>query len=433
MKYINVLRPTVMLLLAAAASSFIPAPALAAPGAVLWEAVYSTSPGRDSDQAEALALDRQGSLLVTGHIATKEGNTDYLTVKYKRDGTTAWVRLYDASWYDASKAVATDGAGNVFVAGASYDLYHPKDNYSGAYYTDYRVIKYDPSGNPLGEMTASGFNRGNTPVAIAVDGGRNVFVTGTAKDATGSADLYYTVRFGPDGKIGWERPENVGTEAEATGLALDSDGSVLVTGHVKDFQYGNYIIRTFRYSPDGRDVLMDVVQKDFYMDQKAWGIATAPDGGFVITGETSDEGGITQTLKYSARGELLWTGKYNSSGLKNRGNAVTTDSEGRVYVAGKTLKDDQTGDILLLVYDKDGRPLLDKTFAFGGDSSAEGVAVELDGNIVLTGYTRPQDGPAVIRTMRVEGFLPSAPAAKAVKAVETVALQPAAATASRNK
>jgi len=380
--------------------------AWAAPGDILWEAVYSSRPDNDNDRAAGLALDSKGGLIVAGSRAERDGNYDYLTIKYGPYGKTDWVVTYDHSWYDVGRAVAADQAGNTVVAGASYNLDNPRDTYSGAYYTDYRIVTYDPAGKPLSEMAASGYRKDNDPAAVDVDAKGGIYVTGTAMNAPGVYPMYYTVKFEPDGSVGWEKIEDWVTESYATGLRLDGDGSVLVTGYTMNPVTGNYDTRTLRYSPDGASVLMDVSYNELYYDEKAHGLAIDDQGNIIVTGESNMDDGVTLTLKYSPKGELLWAVPYRGSEYRNRGNSVAVDGQGLIYVAGRTFKENQEGDFLLLVYGRDGRLLDSRTYDFenGGDDDAEAVAVDAYGNVVIAGTTRAVEKPTVFRTIRVEGF-----------------------------
>ncbi len=363
----------------------------AAPGDVLWQAAYSTNPGQDRDQANSVAVGPGGVIAAAGFASEPAGNFDYLTALYGPGGNLLWTRRYDNSWNDVGKAVAFDENGNIFVAGASNNLDNPRNTYSRSYYTDYRVIKYSPEGDLLMETHASGRMNNNRPSGIVADNYGNIFVTGFAMNSSGTYPLYYTVRFDKHGEIAWEDFEDLRTPAQATGIALDPDSDVLVTGWYKDQGTGKSGIMTLRYSPaDGRTLWQD----DFKPQSdsvKSYGITSDDDGDIIVTGETSEDEPVdrprttTLTLKYSPKGRFLWASKFTGSEYKNRGDAVAADHEGRIYVVGRTYKDNQEGDWLLLVYDKDGKLLFSKTYSFGGEGFASSVALEPGGDMIIAG------------------------------------------------
>ncbi len=419
----------ILVLLTLTALCALPRYSMAAPGDILWHAVYSTNPGRDRDQANSIAVGPGGVIAAAGFASEQAGNFDYLTALYSPGGDLLWTRRYDHSWNDVGKAVAFDENGNIFVAGASNNLDNPRNTYSRSYYTDYRVIEYSAGGDLLMEAHASGRMNNNRPSGIVADNYGNIFVTGSAMNSSGTYPLYYTVRFGKHGEIAWEDYEDLRTPAQATGIALDPDSDVLVTGWYKDQGTGQDGIMTLRYSPaDGRTLWQD----DFKPQAdsvRAYGIASDDDGDIIVTGETSEGEPVdrprttTLTLKYSPKGRFLWASKFTGSEYKNRGDAVAADHEGRIYVVGRTYKDNQEGDWLLIVYDKDGKLLFSRTYSFGGEGFASSVALEPGGDLVIAGASQPQaeagsssglpetglpsgsrSAPPLLTVIRVEGW-----------------------------
>jgi len=396
-------RPIILLVFAAAASLFSAGPGYAVQGGLLWDAVYSANPGADSCRAAGVAVDSQGNVIVAGTVAGRDGNNDFLTVKYGPDGATLWTRRFDKTWHDSAAAVAVDTAGNVYVAGSVLDLARPSSYFLGSYFTDYLVVKYSPDGTPTGVMTSSGAGKGNEPAGIVVDADGAVYVTGAAKNATDTYYVFYTVKFDVNGDIVWERMLDWGGDSFATGLALDPGGSVIAGGYTKGPD-GYFSVRAARYTPDGAETALDISIPNQTDNDKAWAVSVGDDGNFVLTGESSAENGITVTAKFSPDGVRLWTARYDRSEFPNKGAAVSLDQQGRVYVVGRTFKPNQDGDFTLLVYSKDGVLVDDKTYPFGGESGAAGVALDSDGNLLVTGFTRLLDEPSVFRTVRLSGY-----------------------------
>jgi hypothetical protein len=250
-------------------------------GAQLWVAQYN-SPGNLADFAYALAIDAFGNVCVTGQ---KRGfswsSHDYCTVKYDSNGIQQWVASYNGpgNLVDGANSVSVDAGGNVYVTGGSYGI---------GTYSDYCTIKYSPEGvqlwvaryngpanddddalsmvvSPNGDVYITGFSgiglavdyytikydffgiqqwiaRYNGPnnytdiaQSIVVDGSRNVYVTGYSGGSETSFD-YATIKYSPEGVQQWiARYNGTGNDYdEATSLAVDRSGNVLVTG----FSYG---------------------------------------------------------------------------------------------------------------------------------------------------------------------------------------------------
>jgi len=397
---------TSYMLALASALFFISAdPAVCAPGDVLWDNSYSSLPDADNDAANGMAVDRDGSVIVTGSASHKDGDFDVLTFKYGPDGALVWDRLAGETWRDIGRAVTVDPAGNVIVAGESNDPDNPSDNALSAYYTRYHVIRYSPLGEKVSEAYASGYRKDTRPSAVAVDDEGSVYVTGNAKNAADTYPCWYTVKFGTDGEVVYEKLECSGSDAGATGIGLERSGAVVVCGYYMDIAAGNYNVRVVKYPPDGKEAMLDATYNKLTDDEKAWAVAIDDKSDVVATGETSAQGGSTLTLKYTPKGDLLWAENRPWSSIKNRGSAVAVDEVGRVYVAGKTDKEDKDGgDFLLLIYDPEGQLLLDRTYPADADCDATGIVVCPDGSIVITGNLNTPDKPTVVRTVRIEGF-----------------------------
>lgn len=390
------------------------------PGTPVWEVRQEPDGENASSQGRAVALDPEGNMLVTGFVEAADGNYDIATYKYSPEGELVWSRRYDYSWYDVGTAVASDPAGNVIVAGASQNLDRPIDIYLKTYYTDYVVLKYSPGGELVFEAAASGNGKNNEPKAVCVDPSGGIYVTGAAKDATGTRNTYYTVKFDPSGEMAWERVEDWGTEAAATGVGISPDG-VVVTGYVLDAEQSNYDIITLIYSSESGDVAALSMYRapGSYFDEKAYGLAVDAEGYVYITGATSDEGGVTLTLKLDPELKPVWAEPFYVLQAENEGRSAGVDEHGRVFVAGGTDGDSPAGALLVLVYGPDGLIFDFRSVEVEDGFTVEEMVVEPDGDLVVTGTSYEQAGretagarpvkTAVMSTMRLAGYPPPNP------------------------
>jgi hypothetical protein len=156
-------------------------------GDTAWLRTYN-GPGNDYDCVQAIAVDYSGFVYVTGGSRSTAINSDYATIKYLPDGDTAWVRRYNGAGdsYDGPLAIAVDGSGNVYVTG-----------WSGGSGTgdDYATVKYLANGDSGWVMTYNGpVNGYDAADAIAVDDSGNVYVTGDS-EGSGSFYDYCTIKY----------------------------------------------------------------------------------------------------------------------------------------------------------------------------------------------------------------------------------------------
>ena len=156
-------------------------------GNYVWIKTYN-GPGNSDDETKALAVDASGNVYVTGYSFGSGTWEDYVTIKYRSNGDTAWVRRYNGpeSNHDCATAMTIDYLGNVYVTGQSY---------SSVTGWDYATIKYDSSGNQLWVQKYNG-PRGINDVAlgITVNNSGNVYVTGYS-EGEGTDYDYGTIKY----------------------------------------------------------------------------------------------------------------------------------------------------------------------------------------------------------------------------------------------
>jgi hypothetical protein len=200
-----------------------------ASGVPLWTNRYN-GPANDTDWPNAIAVDGNGNVFVTGGARASNSGKDYVTIKYSNAGVALWVNRYNGPTNsdDWATAIALDGTGNVFVTGTSQ-----VDNYLNR---DYVTIAYSNAGVPLWTNRYDGpTHNSDLPTAIAVDRGGNVFVTGgsTIDSIVNPAIVdYATVAYSNSGQPLWETRYNGPDDliSSATAITLDYSGNVFVTG-----------------------------------------------------------------------------------------------------------------------------------------------------------------------------------------------------------
>lgn len=240
-------------------------------GDLVWFRYYDGT-ASDDDVPSAIAVDKYGSVYVTGK---SWGNwyDDYATVKYNAGGTQQWVARYNGpvNSYDKASALKLDDAGNVYITGASGGL--------GVNY-DYATIKYNNSGVQQWVARYNGpANQDDFATSLTLDKFGNVFVTGYSDNAPApyrkSSD-YATVMYNSAGIEQWSgRYNGPGNYADqAFAIATDNSGNAYVTGRAGYYvEQGNfYDYATLRYNAGYRNkVLTDSVSKVEYTSAVVWG------------------------------------------------------------------------------------------------------------------------------------------------------------------
>lgn len=159
-------------------------------------------PGEWNDEAQDIAVDMNGNSYVTGFSRGIGTWNDIATIKYNPEGDTVWVRRFNGlnDSQDGGEAIAVDQQGNVYVTGVES---------VPVTWGDFVTIKYDTDGNEKWIERLAGPGGYDLPVAIAVDQAGSVIITGI-NSGDGSAEDFLTVKYNQTG-VNIEKPDNQAT------------------------------------------------------------------------------------------------------------------------------------------------------------------------------------------------------------------------------
>ena len=210
-------------------------------GNLLWERRYSSgifigrgfgNSALSGDVASTLTVDEAGNIYVAGasyngllfiensSIINPDSNSDFVTVKYDPNGTELWVARYDFGDTDGVNGVMVDASGNVYVTGRSIE---PPAAGAPTYTSGSATVKYSSDGT---ELWVARYRHGGLGRTV-IGPDANIYVLGTRVNGV---DYDYTlVSYDPEGNRRWEQRFNAGSEDIARSMVLDSSG-VTITG-----------------------------------------------------------------------------------------------------------------------------------------------------------------------------------------------------------
>jgi uncharacterized delta-60 repeat protein len=357
-------------------------------GVPLWTNRYN-GPGNGGDFPYAVAVDVSNNVIVTGYSDGGGYNYDYATIKYSSAGAPLWTNRYNGPGNsdDYGQAVTVDGNGDVIVTGYSYGTESD---------LDYATIKYSSAGVPLWTNRYNGPGNGSDyAVAVAVDGSNNVIVTGgsDAGSYLNTYSDYATIKYSSAGMPLWTNRygNGSGNDSSAASVAVDGSNNVIVTGTSGNGVDHDYA--TIQYSSAGVPLWTNRYHEPGnYLNCAS---AVAVDGGnnVIVTGYSSNGTNYNYaTIKYSSAGVPLWTNRYNESGNGNGvARAVAVDSRNNVIVTGRSEASASSYiyDYATVKYSSAGVPLWTNRYngPGNGDDQACALAVDHSGNVIVTGYS----------------------------------------------
>lgn len=366
-----------------------------------WVRHYHNVISNSHDVASSVVRDSTGNIIVAGHTDDGAGRNG-LVFKYSgADGSLLWHLRYNspANTDNAIFAVAVAPNDNVVVAGRSFN---------GEDY-DYYTAKYSAAGALLWARGYDGPSD-DEALAVATDASGNVVVTGgSSQDVSRNDDDglirydYYTAKYAAaDGALLWERryngPGNGRDRARA--VAVDQSDNVVVTGSSVGATDADYY--TAKYAGADGGVLWER-RYNGPADSVDSAVALALDasGNVVVTGHSRGTNGLLDyyTAKYAvADGALLWEHRYNGpANLEDSAQAVAVDGSGNVVVSGYSLDSWYvTASYTVKYAAADGALLWERRYSAPASRAdiAQAVAVDESGNVMVTGYSYNEDNNA---------------------------------------
>jgi uncharacterized delta-60 repeat protein len=334
-------------------------------GTQQWVAHYN-GPGNGDDEAQALKVDSFGNVYITGRSEGIGSGFDYATIKYNAAGVQQWVSRYNGpgNGFDAAQALAINGEGNVYITGRSTG--------SGTG-EDYATIKYNSTGVQQWVARYDGGGNGfDFARDIVLDKSGNIYVTGSITRGSIIVDEekfpltdFGTIKYNSNGDQLWVATYDGGGDDGAVAVGLDALENVYVTGSISnsppgleepDRDYG-----TIKYTSAG--VQLWVAQygpppgEDFNeFSANAHAVDSA--GNVYVTGQSGDVN--YATVKFNTNGQLEWAVIYNNEeGLSNEAAfSIAVDKANNVYVTGWSDGDGTTLDYATIKYNQSPQSLV---------------------------------------------------------------------------
>lgn len=324
--------------------------------------------GSDVDSAEAVAVDTAGNVYITGLTDSVDfplhnpwqgglrGPDDAFITKFDPTGATLLYSTYlGGTGSDVAWAIDVDEEGNTYIAGHTYSDDFPVVNaFQGQQpgYGDGFVTKLDASGTSLAYSTYLGGSNLELALGIAVDSTGHAVVTGHTDSPdfpvanpfqfalAGGFDAFVT-KFDPAGStVAYSSFAGGSAEDHANAAAVDDQGNAYLCGDTNSTDFP--VFNAFQVGKAGT--------------YDAFVMKVPPEGG---------------SLVYST---------YLGGLRRDNGYGISVDPSGRAYVTGDTLSDDfpiqdafqgnRAGgpDVFVTVFEPSGTTLKYSTYLGGSNN-----------------------------------------------------------------
>jgi len=252
-------------------------------------------------------------------------------------------------------------------------------------------------GQPLDTVWTRVFDSGRFDCLLegAIDPFGDIVLCGVVYDGSGGGNpTALVVKYDPSGDTVWSRSYDSPDDDNAGGLAVDSDGNVIVVGayvtpgdtlggEVLKYDRNGNLLWVRRYLPNGSTTDLCGALVDDSMNIYACG--------YCFVGGSYDDALL---MKLSPDGDSLWTKTYDLGGdWMEAFDRLEWDREGCIVGIGTTGDDDNT-DFITVKFDRDGDTIWTRRLSFQAEEWPTAVAVDSSNNIVVTGLA--DDGNMVI-------------------------------------
>lgn len=356
-------------------------------GTELWRAEYD-GPAHKDDVAHSIALDDQGAIFIGGESNSTTTGSDFIVLKYSGEGDLMWSARYDgpSSYWDHLQGIVPDNQGGVYAGGMV------ETGYQSACAT----VRFDSLGNEIWSSIyeETGFFYSFNGV-IAIDPQGNLLQGGTHVNRDDYTEKIIIVKRRPDGELDWvaEYSGESLRRAKVSDLTTDAQGSVYVVGEIDGVFHTGMI--TLKYDSAGTEQ-WNVHDSLSYEQDIGMFVQVDTDGFAHVTGNVRSNMAVNGwiTVKYSPSGEEVWRSRYNSpDGGPDYVAGMDLDELGNLYVTGWHNKENTPDFWVTIKYDRVGDVvwIARYTATKVGNSRPRGIALGLNGEVYLTGYT-PRSG-----------------------------------------
>lgn len=386
---------------------------------LIWSTTYG---GFDYDQPYSLCKTSDGGTLIAGYsnsndtyVSGNHGFSDILLVKFNSDGQFQWQKCYGGQVNEAALDILPMSNGTFCMVGRNQSF----DGDCTAMYgdTDVWVTCVDANGNLIWQKSYGGA-LGDFGTSIIATPDNGLVFAGSAfssnaplTDQNGQGDMW-VVKTDNTGTIAWSNCFGSSTYDSGTIIKNTQDGNIVFVGgfntsngDITQSSHGATDALVVKMSLDGTLIWQHAYggsQNDLVEE-----MIELPDGSLVLAGDskssngdlTSANSGLTDfwVFRISSDGTLMWSKNYGSSSSDFVRGLVQLN-DGNIAFVGETqgvvnsLPLVGAIDIYVGLLDTNGNLLHENILGGTTLDYPTDVIIDLDGQLLVTGYSWSSDG-----------------------------------------
>jgi uncharacterized delta-60 repeat protein len=342
--------------------------------------------GDNGQNIRDIEIDNSGNVYYCGYNVNKDTNRDFFIGKVNSSGVAQWSADTTGTLFgsdEEANALAIDGSGNIIVsgylknAGTSSDVYVEKYNASGVLVWNFG---YD---SPIHESDRS--------YDMTLDNSGNIYLCGKMDaDATWQVnDEIWTAKVNSNGILAWSATYASSTLLDkAQFIRLNSANEVFVAGKLQNGTNDNIIV--IKYNNSGVQQWTKIL--DFHQgNDKLNHMEIDGNGNVILCGQTQLSAGGNDfdafICKINAQGQQDWVQYQGNSGIGlDEAISFRIANDNSIWLTGNLDSDVTAAEMLqvyLQHYSATGNALIPSpnTFASSGSAAAD--------DIVLNGFNEP--------------------------------------------
>lgn len=317
-----------------------------------------------------------GCILISNNQSSSELIKKSKISDLKVSSSEEWIQSWGYDEVDHGYSVAIDSNGNSYIAG---DV-----TQNGV--LNATVIKYSSSGIYQWHRTWGGLSS-ESANSIFIDNLDNIYITGSARSFNTSFDVFI-LRYNSGGDLIWNRTWGGSNYETGTGIVVDNQGNVYVTGITSSYGPGGQSVMLLEYNSTGH--LQDSNIWGGVFDDRPSSIAKDSIGNLFVSGETNSYGAGNADvfiLKYNTTRSLEWNTTWGSTTL-DRPSGLAIDSINNLYISGFTYHPDANAKFFIAKLSPTGLPLWSEIWGSTFLDIGGFVGIDSSNNAYFAGYTQ---------------------------------------------